>query len=757
MRLNHYHPIPEKLHEEFLRQQCPITPSPQYDWYDNSVIFLSDCIVINNIVFYLFYITNDYYSSTRKDSPKDNILSLDTYAFDNGINIITLYESDIDSIPLDKYVTTIINKARGLSSPTIPQPSQQLEFITSSDTTLIIKEGEEKVGEVFFNKSSTVVTVNQWWCLYDPSIWINQCILHISQGEPIQHKITIHPYDFLPVSMMLNYATGKNFADYNKTLGKIKAYRSMGVKIQKKTTVNSPLPTANDSTPLGHWYPKIRTSNKIIQEKEKVKNSPLLMSKIVVDNEVVEKSKNSTDYASFRCPNKHTYRASIKGQLRFGCPICSGDAIAEGVNDFLTTHPDKAALWNYEKNFPYQPTMVSKGTTMEFYWTCPQSLGVWKSSPNNIIRYDNSPFVAGKKILSGFNDAQHLHPELAELYSTKNQEELSSLSECDTTPRTWECRNCGGMWIRSINTMKNYPYCRNCTGCGKGSSRGEQELFLLVKSILGEDTDIIRNDRTILGGKEIDIYIPQLKVAIEYNGLYFHSEKVQKSNSTHYQKYQQLADKGIKLIVVWEDELRDKKDIVESLLRHKLGKSDKKKVYARKTEVLAIDGDEAYKFLEENHIQGFSSGSVYFGLFSGQELVAVSVWRRNKDTLYLDRYATNYIVVGGMGKMLKSGIEYAKKECLKTIVSFSDNAISNGDMYQHLGFELEKTIPPDYRYVVEVEGKKYRKHKFGYRIKKFRSDPHLLYQEGLTERQLARLNGLSRIYDYGKKRWVMYL
>ena len=143
---------------------------------------------------------------------------------------------------------------------------------------------------------------------------------------------------------------------------------------------------------------------------------------------------------------------------------------------------------------------------------------------------------------------------------------------------------------------------------------------------------------------------------------------------------------------------------------------------------------------------------MYIGLEDDkEEIIAVSSWRKNKDVLYLDRYATSCTVVGGMGKLLKAGKEFAQENECSKIVTFSDHQVSDGSLYKNLGFEEDKEIPPDYRYF--SEGK--RKHKFGYRLKRFKNDPSLIYQPGLTERELAELNGLERIWDCGKTRWVI--
>lgn len=112
------------------------------------------------------------------------------------------------------------------------------------------------------------------------------------------------------------------------------------------------------------------------------------------------------------------------------------------------------------------------------------------------------------------------------------------------------------------------------------------------------------------------------------------------------------------------------------------------------------------------------------------------------------RYATAARVPGGGFTKLLAHAEnvYAPSH----FITFADHTISDGGLYENNGFIVDKELPPDYMYVVNKE----RKHKFGYRLKRFQNDPNLLWEEGLTERELAALNSLPRIWDAGKTRYI---
>lgn len=247
---------------------------------------------------------------------------------------------------------------------------------------------------------------------------------------------------------------------------------------------------------------------------------------------------------------------------------------------------------------------------------------------------------------------------------------------------------------------------------------------------------------------EIDIYVPEKQLGIEFHGLYWHSER-QRGTTYHRDKWVAAQECGIRLIQVWEDDWERKRPIVESMLRHKLGRSDSARVSARSCVVdLQPDKAEVRQFLEDNHLQGDIGYSVAVGLRSQETLVAVCTFLMSDSEANLNRYATNCHVIGGFQRCLaafKRNWEWTK------IKTFADLCVSDGDLYEQSGFTKERILKPDYMYV--VKGK--REHKFNYRLKRFRSDPNLIYVDGMSEKQLAELNGLPRIYDAGKIRYAM--
>jgi len=262
--------------------------------------------------------------------------------------------------------------------------------------------------------------------------------------------------------------------------------------------------------------------------------------------------------------------------------------------------------------------------------------------------------------------------------------------------------------------------------------------------------EIVRNTRRVIAPKELDIYIPELSTAIEVHGLYWHTERYLPKDY-HLGKYFSYKEKGIRLIQIWEDDWNDRTEIVKRMLISKLGLDRGPSVGASRCIIDTVSKSESDIFLDENHIQGPTSATVRLGLRDKKtfELVALALFKRVADSDVdwdLARFATSTRVPGGFSKLLSA----FRKTHHGPIKTFADLTISDGGLYESTGWTLNKILPPDYCYLVGQS----RVHKFRYRLDRFRSDPELYYEPGMTERELAAVNGLERIYDAGKARYI---
>lgn len=259
---------------------------------------------------------------------------------------------------------------------------------------------------------------------------------------------------------------------------------------------------------------------------------------------------------------------------------------------------------------------------------------------------------------------------------------------------------------------------------------------------------VVRNSRSIIPPYELDLYLPDHDMAVEYNGLYWHSEQF-KGKWYHHNKWKACNDVGIQLVQVWEDDYLKSSKLVCDMLIYKLGQSADR-VYARKCEVSLLT-DKGRRFFREHHIQGPSNATVVVGLTFEDELVAACAFKRldHEGNWDLVRYATSVNVVGGFTKCLKF---FERNFQWSSVRTFADLTVSDGGLYETSGFNKDKMIDPDYKYIIGGT----REHKFNFRVKRFKDDPSLLWQPGLSERQLAELNGLHRIWDAGKLRYIRY-
>jgi len=289
-----------------------------------------------------------------------------------------------------------------------------------------------------------------------------------------------------------------------------------------------------------------------------------------------------------------------------------------------------------------------------------------------------------------------------------------------------------------------------CIKCNPIKSNSGQEIQLQDYIKSNYDGKISLNDRNIVG-KELDIYIPGLKLAFEFNGIYWHNE-LYKSPNYHLKKTDLCEEKGIQLIHIYQDDWIYKNDIVKSMILNKLGKTENK-IYARKTEIREITDNKLIReFLEKNHIQGFIGSKIKLGLFYNEELVSLMIFgnlRKNLGTIKNENHyellrfcsKLNTNVVGGANKLFKYFINEYKPE---SVISYANRSWTKTDdnLYLNLGFNFVHKTQSNYHYVVD-----------GVRRNRFLYRKDVLIKEGYspdkTERDIMFEREIYRIYDSG--------
>lgn len=283
--------------------------------------------------------------------------------------------------------------------------------------------------------------------------------------------------------------------------------------------------------------------------------------------------------------------------------------------------------------------------------------------------------------------------------------------------------------------------------------RMENEVSDFVES-LGVKVDRHRKD--LLNGLEIDIYIPDKKIGIEFNGTYWHSEEI-KGKTYHLNKTLRAYKKGIHLIHIFEYEWVDeqKRRKILDMLRRVINPSSNTIVYARKTELREVGSSESTEFLEENHLQGSIKSSINYGLYYNNKLVALMTFgkpRFNKEyqwELHRLAYKNGVIVVGGADRLFK---HFIKENNPSSIISYCDISKFDGHVYPRLGFKvtLSDITEPNYMWVDSHTN---------IALPRYKTMKHKLLAAGLgtpdmTENDIMESLGYTKVYDCGNLRFT---
>jgi hypothetical protein len=329
---------------------------------------------------------------------------------------------------------------------------------------------------------------------------------------------------------------------------------------------------------------------------------------------------------------------------------------------------------------------------------------------------------------------------------------LLLLNEFDNHYLKLQCQNCGNEFSHTHQMFQLSKFtedrCNICYPPIIHRSTKEIEVYDYVKTLC---PDAIANYK-YSGKKELDIFIPSLNIGIEFNGLYWHSEKVLEANNKHklsdFKKYTEVTSMGIRCIIILEDEWDNKQPIVKSRLRHILTKS-LKKIPARKCTIKEIDTTTASVFCNKYHLQGHGRSNVRLGLYYNDELIAVMTFSKGNisrkiNDWELNRFCTveNVIIQGGASKLFSS---FIKLYSVSTVITYADKRWSYGNLYKSIGFTFDKDSAPSYWYIYPNESKRY--HRFALR-------KNIHDNASLTEWENRQGQGWNRIWDCGNSKWV---
>ena len=294
----------------------------------------------------------------------------------------------------------------------------------------------------------------------------------------------------------------------------------------------------------------------------------------------------------------------------------------------------------------------------------------------------------------------------------------------------------------------------------------EQEVTAFIRENIPE-VSIQHNDRSVIKPKELDIYIPQLKLAIECNPTYTHNSSIGAHGESplmpgyHKMKSDKCEQAGIFLFHIFGYEWTHKKPIIQSMICNLLGKNSDR-IYARKCEVREVDAKTSYTFLNDNHRQGGAYSKVRLGLYYEDTLVSLMTFGMMRKTIgtgkdnlndcwELVRFCNklNTSVVGGASKLFSYFVKHYQPNRIR---SFSDRAHTKGGLYSTLGFNEITRSDCNYVWVdVETDRAYHRMNAQKQNIKKFLHDDNVDLSK--TEREIMIEHGFVQVYDSGTITW----
>ena len=420
-----------------------------------------------------------------------------------------------------------------------------------------------------------------------------------------------------------------------------------------------------------------------------------------------------------------------------GCPKCAVKknadkkrlTISDCIEKFRGIHGDK---YDYSK-------MKYINIRTKVCIICPEHGEFWQYPYQHIDRKNGCPKCGNIATASKLSktredfikDAIKVH---GDKYTFKD-----TIYKNSTTRIKVNCRKHGMFEILPSNLLQGY----GCPKCRCTCSKEENEVANFIGELNVESEKI-----KLENGQELDIYIPDKKIAFEFDGLYWHCE-LKKDKYYHSKKTYYCKEQGIRLIHIFEDEWLYKRDIVKSNIRYLLHKNINR-IYGRKCIIKVLNKDDTKCFLDKNSIKEISVPSINYGLIYDGEIVSIMSFKNIRNKAYELMVFCNLLnttITGGFAKLLKSFISDFNPSC---IVSYVDKRWDNGELFDDNGFKHIRDKNPDYSYII---GHK-RETKTKYRKKNLIDQG---FDANKTENEIMLERGIPRIYDCGTMVFEMRL
>lgn len=422
----------------------------------------------------------------------------------------------------------------------------------------------------------------------------------------------------------------------------------------------------------------------------------------------------------------------------------------------------------YGTKYPTQNDTIKQ----KIFNTCEERYGSKCYLSSDIGRKQVKASMQNKYNVSAFSQSKewHNHTMLdSSKYDTflqfKQDVRSFILNNFTDTPSLSDIANMTGV---HINTVGQYVLENNCSDIvNYVYSEMEHEIYTLLRKY-DNTTEIQRNVRSIITPYELDIYLPEYKLAIECNPTCTHNSTrgIYDTEGIHYKYHKMKSDlceeQGIFLFHVFGYDWTHRRKIIESMILNLIHKTPVT-VYARKTEVREVDSITARQFLNDNHRQGYANGKIRYGLYYKGELISLMTFGKMRHTIGIDKSdlddcyelvrfcnKINANVVGGASKLFKHFLDEYKPAQVR---SFSDKAHTRGNLYEILGFTKIRESEPGYVWVDELTDIAY------HRINAQKSNIHKFLNDytfdvnDYTETEIMESHGYVKVYDCGTITW----
>lgn len=407
------------------------------------------------------------------------------------------------------------------------------------------------------------------------------------------------------------------------------------------------------------------------------------------------------------------------------CPLCASIAMKEGGSQ-----GGKAKAWN-------------KGKTAKSDERVKKIADCMKGEGNPFFGHQHDDVTRVKISIS-----KRLGNETIESRITQRSLEfelVSSLDDYLSRQRQYlqfKCKTCGTVQEKTLQSFERGSLCVQCHPSSTSQWQLDVEAWILSLGI-----DLKRGDRSAIRPKEIDILMPSKSFGIECHGLYFHSDaKDGHDPHAHARKADLAEENGTKLLQIFYDEWRDRREVVEGMIRSRLGIFDRS-IGARKCQIVDVSSATQRQFFESSHLAGYSPARKAWGLTYGDDLIACLSVRSPRQKKWGDRFEISrfaimpgFNVPGGLSRLSRAALAWSLEQGKTGLMTYVDRRVGTGNGYKKAGFSQVGTTGPDYWYT-----------DFRSRFDRFK----FRARDGKSEKQVALESKVFKIWGAGSRIMIL--